>query len=440
MTLFERSRFWPATVLAVLLAALGVLAADPVLLFAAVIPLAPVAYGALVVEPPEDPVSVERTVSDQTPTPGEAVRVTLSVTNESDEYLPDVRVVDGVPKEIAVVDGSPRGHVTLQPEETDSIEYTVRVPRGEVRFDAPGISVRSLSGGAERRLKPDVPTEIRAPVKTDAVPLHEQTARISGRIETNDAGAGIAFHSSREYRPGDPINRVDWNRYASTGELSTVEFHEEKAATVVIVVDDRVESGVVAAAGERDAGLRSREAAGELAGALLDAGDRVGVAVKDAERGFCPNKNNGRWFAGSDVYGSGEAYLPPRGAGSAAETACRRLLETRESVPHDLPLRIHGFWTASDLADHMPQEAQMVLFSPLVDDQPVEAAKTWIARGHPVTVVSPNPIPETIGGSIAEHGRRERRDALQRAGARVIDWEGTDALSAAVERAEVSWR
>ena len=59
MTLAERSRYAPAMLLAVVLAGVGVVAGNPVALFAAVIPLALVGYGALVVEPPYTDSEVE---------------------------------------------------------------------------------------------------------------------------------------------------------------------------------------------------------------------------------------------------------------------------------------------------------------------------------------------------------------------------------------------
>lgn len=440
MTLAERSRYAPAMLLAVVLAGVGVVAGNPVALFAAVIPLALVGYGALVVEPPTDALTVEREFSEQSPRPGEPVTVQLRLTNESERYLPDVRVVDGVPDEVAVIDGSPRGHVTLGPAESTTLTYEVRVPRGTHEFEPATVAVRSLAGTAERRTTTEGVASVQTTVETDPLPLHGQTAGIAGRIETDDAGSGIAFHSSREYRPGDPINRVDWNRYASTGELSTVEFHEEKAATVVLVVDDRPPVRAVARPGELDAGARARDAARELAGALLDAGDRVGVAVKDSGGGFVPPRDDTTTLRVSPAQfrGEEEGYLPPRGAGAAQETACRRYLDRRAERPSRLPLRIEGFWFAGELADHVPDDAQIVLCSPLTDDEPVEAAETWIARGHAVTVVSPDPTPDTVGGRVETIRRRERRNELGRAGARVVDWDGTDTLDAAVERAEAT--
>lgn len=434
-SLAERSRYAPALLLAVALAGVGVVAGDPVTLFAAVIPLAVVAFGVLVVAPPEDAVTVDRTLSTHAAAPGETVTITLTVENETDRHLPDVRLADGVPDALAVVDGSPRAHLTLAPGESTTVSYEVRAARGEATFEPAQLDVRSLAETAQRRRT--VAGTDRLQARTAAEPLSvTDAAGVVGRVETDDAGDGVAFHSSREYRPGDPISRVDWNRYASTGELSTVQFHEEAAATVVLVVDDRPSVRAVAAPGERDAGQRGRAAARELATELLAVGDRVGLALKDSAGGFVsPRSEDGRLETAPSRYrAAAEGYLPPRGAGTAQETAIRKCLATRDEEATNLPLSEFGFWFADDLADRFPSAAEVVVVSPLTDDEPVAAAETWLARGHAVTVIAPDPTPESVGGQVEQTRRRERRRRLRRAGARVVDWDGTERLAAAVER------
>ncbi len=54
------------------------------------------------------PLQATRSVSDAQPTPGEPVAVELTLTNTGSSSLTDVRVIDGVPEELPVVEGSPR--------------------------------------------------------------------------------------------------------------------------------------------------------------------------------------------------------------------------------------------------------------------------------------------------------------------------------------------
>ena len=56
-------------------------------------------------------------------------------------------------------------------------------------------------------------------------------------------------------------------------------------------------------------------------------------------------------------------------------------------------------------------------------------ARRLDARGHAVTVVSPNPTADrTIGHQMAATARRVRRFDLQQVGIPVIDWQPTDSI------------
>ena len=90
------------------LVTLGLLYASPLLLASALVPLGFVAYGALSAVPPDATVRIAREVDAPAPAPGDRVAVTVTVTNAGEGALPDCRVVDGVPPELAVVEGSPR--------------------------------------------------------------------------------------------------------------------------------------------------------------------------------------------------------------------------------------------------------------------------------------------------------------------------------------------
>jgi len=61
------------------------------------------------------------------------------------------------------------------------------------------------------------------------LPLRGLTTKYHGRVPTDVGGAGVEFHATREYRRGDPVKRIDWNRRARTGELATLELREERA-------------------------------------------------------------------------------------------------------------------------------------------------------------------------------------------------------------------
>jgi len=112
------TRWGGAVAAAAVLAAAGAAARRPVLLLAAAVPLMYVVYGSLSAIPVPEAVVAERRIEPSPVPPGYPVEVTLTVTNEGAETLPDVRVVDAVPADLAVADGSPRGAGALDPGES----------------------------------------------------------------------------------------------------------------------------------------------------------------------------------------------------------------------------------------------------------------------------------------------------------------------------------
>ncbi|MFC7196381.1 DUF58 domain-containing protein [Halosimplex aquaticum] len=72
------------------------------------------------------------------------------------------------------------------------------------------------------------------------------------------------------------MNRIDWKRQARTGELATIDFRLERAASLVFLFDARDASYVAPEPGEHHAVDRSVEAAVEAFGALSDQGNMVG--------------------------------------------------------------------------------------------------------------------------------------------------------------------
>lgn len=375
--------------------------------------------------PPSPDLVVERELSTTDPEPEAPVRVTLSVRNDGDGTLPDLRVIDGVPDGARVTVGSPRLGTALRPGATARIEYTVRPTRGRHEFEPATVLARGYTGAHERELAidPDGPAVVTARPRLQAgapMPLRAQATPFAGRLATDEAGEGIEFHSVREYRAGDALSRVDWRRVARTGEVATVQFRQERAASVVLVVDTR-EAAYVAASTDAPGGpnglVRSATAAGEAFGSLLAAGDRVGLTA----------------------FGPEDAWLAP-GTGEPHRARAAELLGTATAFSL-VPSEDSFFaWLAvRRLRRRLPDGSQVVLFSPLADDYVVELVRRIDAYGHPVTVVSPDPTGDaTPGQQLARIERSARLSTLRRAGVRVIDW-GDEPLATAVAAARRRW-
>jgi uncharacterized protein (DUF58 family) len=405
-----------------LLVAVGLVTAEPVLLLAGVVPLVYVGYGALSRDATPDPdaLVLSRTVEPTPVAPGEAVAVELTVTNEGERALPDLRVVDGVPTALAVVAGSPRLGTTLDAGETATLSYTLVARRGEYEFGPVALRTRGVSAAAVTTREREAAGEDRVVCRLDAgaPPLSERGVGRAGAATAESPGEGIAFHSTREYRPGDPARRIDWRSYAKRDALATVEYERQAAPTAVVVLDARPVNRVVAGPGRPTAVELAAYAATRATTDLLRAGSDVAVAVLGVD---------GAGPVGLD-------WLPP---GTGADHHERARARLRASVS--------GRGTATDtgtqvrrLVELAPAGATVALFSPALDDAPVEAVETWRAFDRPVTLLSPAVLAtNTPGGRLAGTERHARLAACQAAGARTVDWRRGTPLSVALERAAV---
>ena len=370
---------------------------------------------------PRPTLTVERAFSETDPRPGEHVTVTVTVENSGDGLLSDLRIVDAVPDDLRVVGGSAHHATALRPGERTTFEYDVLAVYGDHDFDSLYTVAYDASGHHERT---DVATDGAAtltceptPVQ-ESVPLHPQTSGVVGRVPTDVGGSGHEFHSVREYRRGDPLGRVDWNRVARTGDLATLQFREEHAATVVILVDTRVAAFRAPSPDALSAVDRSLAGATQVFESLLADGDRVGLANIGLD-----------W-----------SLVPP----SAGSDHRERMRQTLQSDPnfggtkHDIRFAVDRYVTR--LRRQLPSDAQLILFSPLLDENSAETARRLHAHGHRVTAFCPDPTDaDTVGASVARLERTLALETLRESGVPVVDWGHDEGLAAAVERASRGW-
>lgn len=408
---FRTGRWDAALAGGLLVGAAGVLLGNATVLLAAAVPFTYAAYGFATAAPTLD-VAVERTVSADHPRPGQPVRVDLRVTNEGTTPLPDLRVVDGVPRSLPVTAGSPRGCATLAPGESTVVSYELPGRRGEHAFEPVTLLARGVGESTERRETRAVGTTIVCRGGGEELPLRQQTAGYAGEVPTDSGGEGVEFYSVRNYTPGDPMSRIDWNRFAGTGELTTVEFRQTRAATVVLVVDARADCRRARRVDEPDAVEFGEYAAERLARSLLGGTNSVGLAL----------------------FGEGE-YLPPA-------TGRAQALRVEQLIAGDTPTTartIAARASVSRLRRHLPEESQVVFVSPLLDDEAVDVARRLEAYGHAATVVSPDVTGESPGGRVERLQRLRRLRELRSGTIRVVDWSPDEPLAVAADRAAGRW-
>lgn len=411
----RRTNRWRG-VLAIVLGAigLGVLFRRPSLLLVSVIGVVFAAYPWLS-DQPTLAVDLDRRLDEQSPRHGESVTVTTTVRNVGDEPLFDLRIVDGVPLALSVTDGSPRHGTALRPGEAATFSYDLEARQGRHGFEPATVVARDPSGSHEVEGRVGGDTEVTCTSGDVEAPLRDQPMEAVGQLVSDRAGSGIEFHQTRAYRQGDPVRRIDWRRYARSGDLTTIDFREERMASVVVVVDARP-SAYRATAGEPHGVAYSVAAARELFEDLLATRNRFGLAA----------------------FGREDCWLEP-GASGRHRHDCEQLLANHaafaQTPPADCP-PLEG--QLATLRSRLPEQAQVLLCSPLCDDAVVEAAQLLDAEGHAVSVVS---VDVTSGGTpgqrLARLERQARIRTLRSAGIPVIDWQPGTPLAAVDQSAGV---
>lgn len=404
---------WRGVIAVALVAAgMGLLAENPALFLLGGVGVAFAAYPLL--SPAPDPhLELERRLGAVSPRHGETVEVTTTVRNAGSRPLFDVRFLDGVPDALSVTDGRARRGLVLLPGDEASVSYTVTARRGKHAFEPATAVVRDLSGATEVELDVDTESEIDCVADEGDVPLRDRTTTPAGRVLAEDGGTGVEFYRTREYRRGDPLNRVDWNRLARTGEATTVEYRRERAATVVVLVD----AGAAAyrgRGGEPHAVTLGVSAAEQVAVALLEGHNTVGLAGVGRE----------------------PCWVAPAG-GRDQRVLLRKTLATHvtfRSTPPAETTAVVG--QAERIRSRLGPTTQLVVVSPLADDDIVEAIRAFDAHGHATTVLTPVVTADrTVGQRLAEVERRNRASRLRSAGVTTIEWEPDTPLVAALAAA-----
>lgn len=482
-----------AAALVVLVA--GVAVGRASLVLAALVPLVYVAWGsASGVRVPE--LTVERSVEPTPAPPGSPVWVRLRVTNDGAHQVSDLRVIDGVPRDLAVMRGTPRAGTALEPGETCEVIYSLVARRGEHAFARPRIEVRGVGAGAVATVDVAVAGDeaLDCRLDADAPPLADQGNRFVGHMTADDPGKGLTFHSTREYRSTDPADRINWRYYAKRNELGTVNYERHVSATVVLVVDARRPCHVVPGPGRPTAVELAGYAATHAVTSLLASGHDVAVAVVGADGPgpaglywLPPGGGSGQRSRALELFrraasahprsngdpnpdssatashetdpesepepepDSGRAPdsipsvpTPESGAASTAESEAEAAsTAASESGTGPTPgseratgrdpnaaggararrRRRDPARQFSELVELAPPGSQLALFSPLLDDVPVDAVATWRAYGFPAVVLSPDVVSaNTVSGQFEHVRRRARLARCQAAGARTFDW------------------
>jgi uncharacterized protein (DUF58 family) len=362
--------------------------------------------------PGEFALGVERHLSVDRAAPNIPVNIKVTVTNQGDG-VEQLTLVDRVSSALELLGGSTHHLISLPRGASFTFEYQIRGPRGAYTFDALDASASDHLGLLQQQK--EVPSQGQLfvlPVlpRIKEVLIRPRRTRVyAGSIPTRLGGAGVEFFGVRTYLPGDSLRRVNWHASARhPDELYTNESQQERVADVAIVLDGRERSNLYA--GRHSLFESSVLAAGSMADALLQQGNRVGLLVYSQYL---------HWTLPG--YGKIQRERILHALASAAPGASQ-IFEGLQYLP----------------ARFFPAESQIILVSPLIEDDYSPLVQLR-ARGYQVLVVSPDPVAFEAGhlhqprarysdaevelaARIVRLERAWMLTRLRRAGIRVVEW------------------
>ena len=389
---------------------LGVLFNQPVLFTVAV----PLIGSLLSVASPRSPTQIRTTlqVSPVRLCEGEALTATLTLA--ASVPVPLVEVLLVLPSNI-VLTGSNR--LVLMLEGGRAIRRTLHlrtIARGRSKLGHLHVRVSDRSGLAIREAETDRSVEIetypaRIPVRHLPHPLRPRSS--FGNYPSSRVGDGLEPGEIRAFVAGDRVRHINWRASLRLGRLHVTQYHQERNADVVLLIDTYAEAGGPAGT-TLDATIR---AATTLAASYLARRDRVGLVELGGQL---------RWIRPTSGRSHLESVLQALLPADVMFTYVVRHLDV-------VPPRI------------LPPRALVVAISPLLDVRFGNALKDLAARRFDIVVLAISPVELTrraLGSSpVTDLACRlwavERRvmvEDLRGTGLTILEWEPEASLERAL--------
>jgi len=355
---------------------------------------------------------------------GERVTVTLRVKNEGPQV--DLEVIDEVPAEISISEGSNHVFAVLEEGECRDFAYTFS-PGSFGTYTFGPVKIRSSDMASARyeemvsesydslRVYPEVKYLKRIELR------QTRPRNWPGETSVRRPGQGLEFYGIGEYHSGDPLRRVNWKASARASRLMLNQYMNEAGGETVLVLD-----------------LRSTSRIGTPPNTCADFSVRAAAALSYR---LLRNRNR----VGLLAVGQRIIKVPPGFGRRQFERILVGLISTDvgvdawnlELVPYYLSL----FYS---------RMVQLVLISPLVDGSPTYMVSELARRGYEVLVISPSPLemdyPEEgnprairIARELAKMERDAKISSLRKC-AKVIDWNPKLPLEDSFEGLRESWR
>jgi uncharacterized protein (DUF58 family) len=292
---------------------------------------------------------------------------TVTVTIVAHSTIPLLEILEPLPPSVEVVAGNTHAAFSLTAGQTVQWCYTLRCVRRS-RFTLGHLYVRlhGRAGCLLREQQHDTPQP--CAVYPRIVPLRRavrppRTQVYVGNYVSPAQGEGIEFGNIRPFAPGDQIKRLNWRASLRLHDLHVNDYHQERNADVVLMLDTLTNVGSPAL---NTLDLCVRVAA-SLAWAYVRRKDRVGLIA----------------------YGGAFRWLRPGVGRAHLQRLLDQLLEATvvfSYVTRDLalvPRRV------------LPPQALVIAISPLVDERFLHAVQDLQARAFTVLLLTVSPVEVT---------------------------------------------
>lgn len=345
----------------------------------------------------------------------EGERVTVTVTLSAGEPVPLLELFEPLPPTLRLVAGHNRGIFSVGRGQSVEWRYEVEcVRRGRVSLGTVHARLWDRAGLESGETSVRVPWQLRVyprPLPLRRLPGPRRMQAFVGNYVAPSIGEGLEPGDIRAFVPGDRVRHVNWRASLRFGNLFVTQYHQERNADVVLMLDTLTEAGEPPAT-TLDVSIR---AAAALATAYLARKDRVGLIE------YC---GPFRWVRPNSGRAHHERLFE---ALLRADVMFSYVTQEVALVPRRV----------------LPPQALVIAISPLLDPRFEKALVDLAARGFDLAVLSPSAIPlvrramrpsasADLACRLWALERRARADALQRLGIPIVDWDPAEPLEAAL--------
>ncbi|MHA1396667.1 MAG: DUF58 domain-containing protein [Candidatus Heimdallarchaeaceae archaeon] len=347
-------------------------------------------------------IEIKRKVSKPKAFAGDYVYIEVTVRNKSVNQLPTVEIYDAIPEVFDLVLGENFIVTQLNPRQTITYGYVVRIPiRGMFEIGPTKVIIRDRMGFYATEGEIKTKTEILVYPSYEDIKKLEMIGRkrqlgvLFGFHRTKIKGMGTDFWGIRQYQTGDPFKFIDWKAFSRSGKMMVREFESEENIRVIILLDSSSSMG---------AGLpRNTKLEYAIRSAVLfihlafEKQDIVGLCVYDKKIRY---------------------WVEPTSVRS-------RLFQFLEALAHVKPQDEADLEVAIDyVLQRVKRAAYLVVISDLEShpQRVINAIRRARARKHNITVISPfgpwfeivsqqlSPVEQMIGYAMVEKQLGERHN------------------------------